>query len=265
MDEGAIAEVLEHLDRYDPGGVLGVYLYGSAVAGGLRPGSDIDLLVVTRRSLDAEERADLVAVLLEISGWGGHGAHHPTATRRRPVELTSVVAEDVDPWRDPPREDLQFGEWLRDELSSGRPAPVREDPDLVVLAATALQAHQVLRGPALRELIAPLRPGQLETAMVGCLPGLLADLHGDERNVLLTLARILVTLETGRIVPKDRAAHSVASRLPPAEAELLEEARRAYLDGNAGRLGHRRDAVAALAERLARTARTTARGTAEEA
>ena len=258
MDEDAIAPVLEHLDRYDPGGVLGVYLYGSAVAGGLRPGSDIDLLMLTRASLDPDERSELLAVLLETSGWGGHGARHPEATRRRPIELTSVVAAETSPWTPRPREDFQFGEWLRDAFLEGEPSLPREDPDLLVLAATALSAHRVLRGAPLEEVMAPLPQGRLESALLATIPGLMADLLGDERNVLLTLARVIVTLRTGEIVPKDRAARTIAASLPEPGAALLEKARRDYLDGRRGDWTDHAQEVRELAEVLARTARTAA-------
>lgn len=44
MDE-LLDRLLDRLARTDPGGVVGVYLYGSAVADQLRPDSDIDVLV----------------------------------------------------------------------------------------------------------------------------------------------------------------------------------------------------------------------------
>ena len=48
--------------------VVGLYLYGSAVAGGLRPDSDLDLFVVTDRRLTTDEKARIVEGLLPISG-----------------------------------------------------------------------------------------------------------------------------------------------------------------------------------------------------
>jgi hypothetical protein len=103
--------------------VLAGYLHGSAVTGGLRPDSDLDLLVVTRRSL-------------------------PEAERR------AIVAE---------------------------------------------------------------------------VPGLLEDLEPDTRNVLLTLARVWVTLDTGEIRSKDAAADWAIERLPAARGEVLALARDGYL------------------------------------
>jgi streptomycin 3"-adenylyltransferase len=37
----------------------------------------------------------------------------------------------------------------------------------------------------------------------------MGDWLGDERNVLLTLARMIVTVEAGEVVPKDEAARRV--------------------------------------------------------
>ncbi|GAV39134.1 streptomycin 3''-adenylyltransferase [Streptomyces acidiscabies] len=74
------------------GELLGVYLHGSAVLGGLRPRSDIDVLGVVRRSLSARQRRVLVDELLALSGQRGY----------RYVELTVVVQGEVRPWRFPP-------------------------------------------------------------------------------------------------------------------------------------------------------------------
>jgi predicted nucleotidyltransferase len=50
--------------------VLGAYLYGSALAGGLRPRSDLDVLVLVRRELTIEAKRRLAEGLLAISGRG---------------------------------------------------------------------------------------------------------------------------------------------------------------------------------------------------
>lgn len=60
------------------------------------------------------------------------------------------------------------------------------------------------------------------------LPDLLRDLRGDERNVVLTLARMWRTASDGAIVPKDEAAAWTTARLAPDDAALLDLAARAY-------------------------------------
>lgn len=228
MDE-LIAPVVAHLDRESPGDLVGLYLFGSAVSSGLRPDSDIDLLMLTRRSLTSDERAFLVDLLLALSGWKGHAKRFPEATNRRPLELTSLVADDCRVWTDRPRRDFQYGEWLRSDLVAGSLSEPVDDPDVLTLVATAKAAHVAIRGPALADVVPPVPPGALRRAARAAIPDLLAELEGDERNTLLTLARIVVTLETGRIVSKDEAAQSLAATLDEPGRALLSLARSAYL------------------------------------
>lgn len=52
---------------------------------------------------------------------------------------------------------------------------------------------------------------------------------GDERNIILTLARIWYTVLTGDIVSKDEASKWLIPQLPPEKAVTLDAAHRAYL------------------------------------
>ena len=65
--------------------------------------------------------------------------------------------------------------------------------------------------------------------MVDGLPALLADLDGDERNVVLTFARIWTTLATGVIRSKDAAAEWALPLLPLEHRAVLAHARASYL------------------------------------
>ena len=219
----ATDRILDHIDRHDPGGVIGLYLYGSSIADGLRHQSDIDMLLVTRRSLSPRERSEITDLLLNCSG------RRATVKPGRPVELTSLVRVDLVPWTYPPRCDYQYGEWLRDEITAGQlPAP-HLDPDLAILLTAARSVNEALRGPALEEITEPVPAADVQRAIRDSLEPLLGDLEGDERNVLLTLARMVVTLKTGEIVPKDEAAQRVMGGLPPDCQQVLELARRGYL------------------------------------
>ncbi|MFB9775913.1 aminoglycoside adenylyltransferase domain-containing protein [Brevibacterium otitidis] len=252
------AAVLDHLDAADPGGVLGVYLYGSAASTGLRPDSDIDLLVITACSLTDPERRGLVAMLLGASGWSGHGESFPEAADRRPVELTSIVRPETDSWASALIIDFQYGEWLRTEIADGLlPAPT-PDPDLIILAATAATHHRVLRGRPLAELLPPVPDDLLRRTAADLAAVVAAGSAGDECNALLTLARIVVTAETGRIVSKDAAAEAVVRLLPDHQRRLLVRAREEYLGQGApgSRWAEAADEVDALAGVLVSRARS---------
>ncbi|MGA4991359.1 aminoglycoside adenylyltransferase domain-containing protein [Nonomuraea bangladeshensis] len=200
--------------------LLGTYRHGSAALGRLAPASDLDVLAVTRRSLDHRQRCALVEGLLKISGCT------PTV---RPVELTIVVQSEVRPWRFPPTGDFLFGEWLRDELQTGGPPRPGPMPDLALLLTVALAGARPLTGPPLARLLDPVPHADLIRASVAGIPELLAELNDDTRNVLLTLARIWTTLATGEIRSKDAAADWALALLPPRHRPVLEHARNLYL------------------------------------
>ncbi|MFF3543256.1 aminoglycoside adenylyltransferase family protein [Streptomyces platensis] len=200
--------------------VLGAYLHGSAVLGGLRPASDVDVLVVSWRRMDERERRALLGGLLGISG---------ARNNVRPVELTVVVQSEVRPWRYPPTGDFLYGEWLRVEYEAGevpRPEPM---PDLALLITMALAAEHPLAGPRPAKVLDPVPHSDLVRANVAGLPGLLDSLGGDTRNVLLTFARIWSTLATGQLRSKDAAADWALAQLPPEHRPVLEHARQLYL------------------------------------
>ncbi|MCE6996745.1 DUF4111 domain-containing protein [Saccharothrix sp. S26] len=198
-------------------GALGVYLHGSAALDGLKPASDLDFLVVTRRGLGTARRRALLDGLLAISG-------------PRPVELTVVAQPEVRPWRYPPIADFQYGEWLREGFEAGAvpvPAPM---PDLALLITMALAADHPLSGPPPAELLDPVPHADVVRASVAGVPDLLDDVDHDTRNVVLTLARVWTTVVTGGIRSKAAAADWALPRLPPEHRPVLAHARRLYLE-----------------------------------
>lgn len=209
--------------------VVALYLYGSAVAGGLRPDSDLDLFVVTDRRLTDREKRGTVEGLLPISG------RETRASSWRPIEMTIVALPEIRPWRYPPQMELQYGEWLRDAFLSGALEPEPgESPDLGVLITMVRESGRALIGPAAAEVLDAVPRADLVRAMVDGVPSLMADLAGDTRNVLLTLARIWTTVETGKIRSKDEAADWAMSRLPDVHRPMLARARDLYLTGGSG-------------------------------
>ena len=223
----AVLDALMH--SVEDGVVRAVYLYGSAVVGGLRPDSDLDLFAIIGRRLTGAERQALVDRLMPISG---RDTRPPSW---RPVELTAVVGNEVRPWRYPPHFDFQYGEWWRDEFLRGDLEPwPSTNPDVAVLVMMVLAHGRPLVGPRAAELLDPVPRADLGRAMVDEIPGLLGDLHSDTRNVLLTLARMWTTVVTGEVRSKDAAAEWVAQRLPEAHRLPLQRARAGYLGEDEG-------------------------------
>jgi len=206
--------------------LVGAYLHGSLVLGGLRPRSDLDVFIVSSRPTSREEKRHLVDALLAISGSQSPGPP-------RPIELEIVVESEVRPWRYPPKFDFQYGEWLRPQFESGdvEPWPTATCGDLASLITMVLLANRPLLGAPPSEVLDPVPREDYITAIVGGIDDLLRDLDLDTRNVLLTLARIWSTIATGAIQAKDTAADWALARLPNEHREVLAYAREIYLSG----------------------------------
>jgi streptomycin 3"-adenylyltransferase len=226
MPSGQVARVVALVREVLPDAVLGIYLHGSSVFGGLRPTSDLDLLVVTSRRTTDPERQELIRRLLPISGLGDPSG------RSRSIDLEIVAQGDVRPWGYPARLDLQFGDWYRPEFATGNLAPWDpSNPDLAIVLEMVLQANRPLLGPPPSELFGPIPWADVRRAMLDTIPDLLSSLDGDERNVVLTFARIWATLATGVFRSKDGAADWAIPRLPTEHRAVLAHARSLYAKG----------------------------------
>ncbi|WP_149535295.1 aminoglycoside adenylyltransferase family protein [Siccirubricoccus phaeus] len=223
---GQIVAATEILREVLGAEVVAAYLFGSAVAGGLRPGSDLDILAVSARSLTGGERSAIIRRLLPISGRNAIGGPG------RSIELTIVARPALTPWRHPVTIELQYGEWMRAELEQGdAPTWPHPDPDAVVLIETARRAAVPLLGPPAVAILETAPRADLARAMLDLVPILLPGIEegNDRRNGLLTLARIWTTLATGEIRPKDGAADWALAQLPAEHRPVLAHARAAYL------------------------------------
>ena len=204
---------------------VGAYLFGSAVLGGLKPRSDLDVFAVSKRRLTRAETQRLVDRLLAISG-------RSTAQGMwRRVELTIVVESEIKPWRHPPRREFQYGQRFRAAFESGNlsPWPTETDPDLAALITMVLLANSPVLGPPPAEIFDPVPQRDLRRAIVGDIDAWLANLDSDTRNVVLALARIWSTLATGVIRSKDAAADWALDRLAEEHRIVLARARAIYL------------------------------------
>jgi predicted nucleotidyltransferase len=136
-----LEESLELLRMVLGADLLGVYLYGSSLVGGLQKYSDIDLFVVSNRATTRQEKAKLVIDLLKISGIY-------MKSKKLPIEMTIVEKSEVNPWHYPPRFDFQYGDWLRQQFEQGNiePWPTKEMPDLALLITQVLLASTTLAG-----------------------------------------------------------------------------------------------------------------------
>jgi len=202
-----------------------IHLFGSAVDGGLQPNSDIDLLVTVTESPDADTLRALAIELLTVSAPPGQ------SPSLRALEVTVMTLQHVVPWRHPARRELQFGEWLREDLLAGIVEPPMQDHDIAIVL-TKLLGHSIpIVGPPADQLFEAVPRQDLTRALLDTVaqwnqPDDWAD---DERNIILALARIWYTAVTGEIASKADAAMWLLARIEPQYRPILSHAREIYL------------------------------------
>ena len=213
------------IERHLGGTLKAIHLFSSAVNGGLKPRSDIDLMVTIKAPLDDSTRRALMEELLTVSAPPG------TDKSLRALEVTIVVLDHLVPWQYPAKREMQFGEWLRDDILAGTFEPALADPDLAILLTQLLQNSVSLFGPNADQLFESVPAADLKASFRDTIAQWKEhrDWEGDEQTVVLALARIWYSAATGEIGSKDIAAAWVLERLPVEHRPLLERARDAYL------------------------------------
>ncbi|MHB8928282.1 MAG: aminoglycoside adenylyltransferase domain-containing protein [Bacillota bacterium] len=198
---------------------IGMYLHGSLAIGDFMPDrSDIDFLVVT----DGELSDGLVAALHEI--------HARIATGDSPwaKELEgSYIPRDALRRHDPANArhpHIEQGGSLRVE---------QHDSDWVVQRHVLREHGVTLAGPPLHSLIDPIGPDALRRALVELTRSWWAPMVNDPTRLLrrgyqayavLTMGRILYTLEHGTVVSKPVAARWARQALGQRWSALLDRA-----------------------------------------
>lgn len=200
-----------------------VYLHGSAVGEGLRVRSDVDVLAIITGPLSPLVRKHLLTGFMAASG------HYPfDHLGRRPLEVTIFQSADLSELSYPARAEFIYGEWLRDAFLSGAIAQSQSSPEFTLILAQARREAIPMNGAGLADHVAEIPTDMIRRAIGDLLPELIASVDGDERNVLLTLARMWTTLITVDFVSKDAAADWCASKLSKRSAVILSLARNAY-------------------------------------
>jgi predicted nucleotidyltransferase len=202
--------------------LVGAYLHGSAVLGGFRPDSDIDVVVVSTRRTTAGEKRRLIDHLLSISGG--------SSRLGRPVELHVVVHPEIRPWRYPPRFNFHYSELWRERFEDGDLEPWADttDRDLASALTMVLLGDARLAGPPPAQVFDPVPRSDYLDAILRDVGTVDEFLPWDTRNVVLTLPRIWSAVATEHVFSKEEAADWALPRLPEEHRAVLELARAAY-------------------------------------
>lgn len=141
------------------------------------------------------------------------------------------MRSDLTEPRYPARCEFIYGEWLRHEYEASESSKPVCDPELTLLLAQSRLEAKPLVGPNANELLPAIPRSDICRAIRDALPALIETLQGDEGNVLLALACMWRTSVTWEFVTKEVAADWAATRLSNEKAQVLLNARDAYLIG----------------------------------
>jgi Domain of unknown function (DUF4111)/Nucleotidyltransferase domain len=222
-DVNAVAhELLTSVQAILGAHLAGIYLVGSLALGDFGPQeSDLDLIIVTIGALSDE----LVAALRDLHQRFDHSASS-WAARLDAVYIPQEVLREPSPTaaRYPV---LHWPDLLMlDQLESGWP----------IQRYTLREYGVVVSGPAPRSLLDPVHPDDLRGASAAKVEDWRARAHGDPEwvaglqvrrehtYVVMTLCRLLYTLDTGSVASKRMAARWAARTRASRWSELIERA-----------------------------------------
>jgi predicted nucleotidyltransferase len=198
----------------------GLYLYGSLAVGDFNVHSDVDFVVATTDTLPDETVSALAAMHDRIAAGGMawttelEGSYIPLAALRRYDRAAAVH----------PHLDRGIGERL---------AVVQHDSDWVIQRYSLREYGIMVAGPPVQTLIDPISPAELRRAVLDIVQEwwtpMLEDPvqlrhDGYHTYAILTMCRILYTLQHGTIVSKLAAARWAQGWLHERPAALVKRA-----------------------------------------
>ncbi|HYN23503.1 MAG TPA: aminoglycoside adenylyltransferase domain-containing protein [Pyrinomonadaceae bacterium] len=200
---------------------IGFYLFGSLASGDFDRDSDVDFIVVSEIEISPDLFSALQAMharIATIASWcatqldGSYISHH--ALRR--YDPANAVHPHID---------RGVGENLR---------MMQHDSDWMIQRHNLREQGLVVAGPGPQTLIDAVLPRELRQAVLDMLHSWLAPMiddpaplktRGYQSYIVLTLCRMLYTLEFGTVVSKPVAARWARETLGERWAPLIEHAR----------------------------------------
>ncbi len=213
-------EVLAGAQRILGSQFLGMYLEGSLATGAFDEASDIDFIVVTQEEVSQEHFAALQAMHERIADRGT-----PWAIQLEGSYIGRRALRRYDPAR-ATHPNIERGQGERLKWA-------RHGADWLVHRQIARTRGIVLAGPPPDALIDPILPDDLRAAMRSTLSTWVVPLledparihpRGYQSYIVLSLCRILYTLETGAVASKREAAGWARETLGERWHPLIERA-----------------------------------------
>ena len=201
--------------------LVGVYLHGSLAMGAFNVHrSDIDLLIVTTRPLNGEDRREFADLFQRISN------------RPAPIEVSILQKAVLHPWQYPTPYDFHFSESWRErlagELKTGNialvPTPLPTDSDLAAHLTVTRERGVCLEGQPVAEALPSIPPADYRASILEDLQWALERIDTDSVYLVLNICRSMAALQTGAVLSKVEGAEWGMQNLPRDHHILIREA-----------------------------------------
>jgi predicted nucleotidyltransferase len=209
-----LQELLQSVQTILGSHFVGMYLDGSLASGDFDQDSDIDFVVVTDEEITGDQYSALQAMHDRLAA-----IDSPWAIQLEGFYLSRRAVQRHDPTHPMhPRIERGPGERLK---------MVHHDEGWMIHRSILRERGITLAGPAPQTLIDPVSPRQLRQAMLTMLPEWAQEpdqirARGYQSYIVLSLCRVLYTLQHGAVVSKPVAARWAQAALDKRWALLIE-------------------------------------------
>lgn len=206
---------------------IGFYLHGSLAIGGFNSkSSDIDVLVITNKTMTVGTKRKLADLLLSFS-------NEPF-----PVEISFLNEKQLNNWTHPCPFDFHYSEFWRgryqDDLSKSTyqhlNGEVRNDADLAAHITVLNHRGLSLEGPPINEVFPSVPRSHYISSIMGDFQECLENIEEDPIYCVLNLIRVFWYLKEGVISSKQEAGNWGLSFLPKELGSTIQKVINSYAD-----------------------------------
>ncbi|MGI8387826.1 aminoglycoside adenylyltransferase domain-containing protein [Robertmurraya sp. P23] len=205
--------------------LIGIYIHGSLAMGGFNPkSSDIDVLVVTNKSMTVETKRKLAKLLLMQS------------SSPYPVEISFLNTEQLRVWQHPCPFDFHYSEFWREryanDLLSGTDkflnGDVNTDADLAAHITITNKRGVCVYGKSIDEVFPLVPSSDYLSSIMGDFTDCLENIEEDPIYCTLNLIRVYWYLKEGVVSSKQEAGNWGLSKFPKEMKNTVEKVVKCY-------------------------------------
>ncbi|MGD6801445.1 aminoglycoside adenylyltransferase domain-containing protein [Rossellomorea aquimaris] len=205
--------------------LTGIYLHGSLSMGGFNPNSsDVDILVVTKKTLPIETKRKLAKLFLHYSA------------SPFPIEVSFVNEVHMKDWQHPCPFDFHYSEFWRkryeNDLAQGTfqflNEEVNRDEDLAAHITILNNRGICLCGKSVKEVFPIIPSADYLSSIMGDFEDCLENIEENPVYCILNIMRVYWYLKEGVISSKYEAGSWGTSSLPAEFAFTVEKAAECY-------------------------------------